>query len=230
MPSVRAIDLRKIAALMSPDEDTGAAQRFGAEAIELIRRERLVEASWSYQIVPLGAPPGDILHAGGETFHAPWLVPEAGELTALACAVCTLGPRLEQRVTEAFARRRASLALALDRLGNALLLALGRLMQDRLLADTARRGLTMAGELRAGDPGLALDAQPAVLRLAQASEIGVTLTSGQVMRPVKSTSMVLGVGIDLPPARWSRCDHCPSRPNCRVARRADVSAELASAG
>ena len=230
MPSARAIDLRKIAALMS-DEDTGArAARVQAEAMELIRRERLVEASWSYQIVPLGAPPGEVLYADGEAFHAPWLVPETGELTALACAVCTLGPRLEQRVTELFASRQASLALSLDRLGNVLLLALGRLMQDRLFADTARRGLSMAGELRAGDPGLALDAQGAVLRLAQASEIGVTLTSGQVMRPVKTTSMVLGVGIDLPPARWSRCDHCPSRPNCRVARQADARPELANTG
>jgi hypothetical protein len=143
--------------------------------------------------------------------------------------VCTLGPRLEQRASELFAGRRASLALALDRLGNDYLLALSRLVQDRMLADTARRGLTMAGELRAGDPGLALEAQGAVLRLARANAIGVTLTEGQVMRPVKSISMVLGVGIDLPAAQWSRCDTCPSRPTCRVARQAEArSAALAS--
>ena len=33
-------------------------------------------------------------------------------------------------------------------------------------AEASRRGLTMSGELRAGDPGLALEAQGAVLRLA----------------------------------------------------------------
>ena len=29
--------------------------------------------------------------------------------------------------------------------------------------------------------------------------------------------MVLGIGIDLPPARWSRCDDCPSASKCRMA-------------
>lgn len=122
-----------------------------------------------------------------------------------------------------FARRRASLALALDRIGNELLFALCRLVQDRMLADATCRGLTMAGELRAGDPGLALEAQASVLRLAHAETVGVSLTSGQFMRPVKSISMVLGVGVDLPPARWSRCDACPSRAKCHVARRADAA-------
>ncbi len=152
------------------------------------------------------------------------LLPESGKLSGIACAVCTLGPKLEQRVSELFARRRVSLALALDQLGNELLFDLCRRVQDRMLADVARRRLTMAGELHAGDPGLALDAQAAVLRLAHAHTIGVSLTCGQFMRPLKSVSMVLGVGVDLPPARWSRCDNCPSRPKCRLARQADAAA------
>ena len=56
-------------------------------------------------------------------------------------------------------------ATALDALGNELLFEVSRRAQDRLHADAVRRGLSLAGELRAGDPGLALDAQPAVLQL-----------------------------------------------------------------
>ena len=99
---------------------------------------------------------------------APRLLPESGELTALACGVCTLGPTLERASARCSREKRASLALALDELGNELLFAVSRRAQDRMLADASPRGLSMAGELDAGDPGLALDAQAAVLRLAEA--------------------------------------------------------------
>ena len=86
-----------------------------------------------------------------------------------------------------------------------------------MLMATRARGLSMAGELRPGDPGLALQTQALVLRLADAASISVSASRGHALTPHKSISMVLGVGIDLPPARWSRCDDCPSREKCRVA-------------
>ena len=87
----------------------------------------------------------------------------------------------------------------------------------------------MAGELRAGDPGLALEAQGAVLRLAWAETVGVAVHEGSLMRPLKSTSMVLGVGENLPATAWSRCDHCPSGATCGVRARARAAAEAAAA-
>ncbi len=194
--------------------------RLREEALELARTEQLLEAAYSYRIVPLDAPPAPQLRAGGEVLHAPRLLPESGTLTALGCAVCTAGPKIEARVRALFAGKRPSLALALDELGNALLFEVSRRAQDRMLADAVRQGLTFGGELRAGDPGLALDAQAAVLRLAQAEGIGVRLGSGQAMQPLKSVSMVFGIGIDLPKTHWSRCDDCASRGKCGLAGRA----------
>ena len=138
-------------------------------------------------------------------------------MTGLACGVVTLGPALERRVASLFAEKCYSLALALDDVGNQLLFAATRRAQDRMLAAARAQGLSMAGELRPGDPGLALQAQGLVLRLADAASIGVDVNRGHALTPLKSISMVLGVGVDLPPARWSRCDDCPSRAKCRVA-------------
>lgn len=152
------------------------------------------------------------------------LVPESGQLTAIAAAVCTLGPALERRTTALFAERRTSLALALDGVGNELAFVLSRLLQDRILAEARKRQLSAAGELRAGDPGLPLAAQAAVLRLAEADSIGVSVSRGQLLQPLKSMSMVLGIGIGLPPALWSRCDACPSLAKCRMSGRAAVPA------
>jgi hypothetical protein len=222
MPSLPAGPLlREIAG-----KATGSSlrQRFRDEAFALIAREELADPAMSFSIADLDAPAAETLRAGGESFFAPKLLPPSGQLTALACGVATVGPRLEERVGILFRKRSMSLALALDDVANDLLLAVSRRLQDRMLLTARTRGLTMAGELRPGDPGLALNAQAGLLRLAGASSIGVSLFGGHMLSPVKSVSMMLGAGLDLPPARWSRCDECGSRATCKI-----VAQELADA-
>src|SRR3974390_2384801 len=237
MPKVgSSVLLREIAAQSCTD--FAQRDRFRREAIALIAHEDLIDPAYSYRIVPLDEPPRDCLHVGGEVLHAMRLVPDSGELTAVAAAVCTLGVPLERRTTELFAERRPSLALALDTVGNELLFALSRRLQDRILAEARKLQLSAAGELRAGDPGLPLAAQAAVLglrgggppdvtrgarprarRLAAADTIDVTVSRSQLLSPLKSTSMILGIGIDLPPALWSRSAACPWSSKGRVAGR-----------
>ncbi len=228
MPIVRAIDVARHAR-RSPlnGRPSAARDRLREQALGLLREEQLLDASYSYRIVPLQATAGPVLHADGEQLEAPWLIPASGRLTALACCVCTLGAGLERRVTALFSQRRASLAIALDELGNELLFELSRRAQDRMLAQVTRSGLSMAGELRAGDPGLALQAQGAVLRLAEGERIGVRVGAGHLMHPLKSTSLVMGVGQDMPPATWSRCDSCRQRARCGVHQRAREAAASA---
>lgn len=219
MPSARGFNvIRAVRAARPRTSQSAVRKRLCDEALALVQSESLLTAAYSFRIVPLERPAAHSLCLDGEILEAPWLVPSSGELTAVACGVATIGPALEARVRELFAARRASLAVALDELGNELLFAVARRIQDRMLADTKKRGLMMAGELRSGDPGLALETQAAVLRLAEANTIGVTLCSGFLMRPLKSTSMVLGVGLALPHVNWSRCDYCPSLERCRVAQ------------
>jgi len=225
MPTVRSSGLlREIATIPCADEQFRQRGRFRRDAIDMVEHENLLNAAYCYRIVALDEPPSNVLRAGGEVLDAMRLVPATGQLTAVAVGICTLGPVLELRTTALFAERRISLALALDKLGNELLFALSRRVQDRIVVEARKAQLTAAGELRAGDPGLPLEAQAAVQRLAGASEIGVRVTHGQVLHPLKSMSMVLGIGIDLPPARWSRCDDCPSAPKCRMSGRTDVRA------
>jgi hypothetical protein len=219
MPSVRGVDLRRELANNPPDGLTPVRARLRNEALALIESEDLVEASYSYRIVPLDQPAAATLHVGGETLYAPKLLPESGELTALGCGVCTLGPKLEARSTSLFGERRASLSVALEYVAIEMLFALGRRLQDRMLSECYRRRLSMAGELHAGDPGLNITAQAAVLRLAEAESIGVRLFGDHLLTPMKSTTLVLGVGKDLPATSWSRCDTCPSKTKCSFGRR-----------
>jgi hypothetical protein len=219
MPRIIGVDLRRELAGNPPPGLSPVRARLRQAAIALIEAEQLVEAAYSYNIVPLDAPPAATLQAAGETVHAPLLLPASGELTALGCGACTIGPRLGERTTSLFAEKRASLAIALDEVGNEMLFALGRRLQDRMLSETMRKRLSMAGELHAGDPGLDLSAQAAVLRLAEGDKIGMGLHHGHLLTPLKSGSVLYGVGKNLPEVSWSRCDSCPSKEKCSLGRR-----------
>lgn len=220
MPSVRGVDLKRELASGSVEGLSPASARLRQRAIGLIHAEKLLEASYSYNIVPLDrSADGPCLQAGGETLEAERLLPASGELTALGCGVYTLGPRFEQRISELFRQRRAALAVVLDEIGIELLFAMGRRVQDRMLSECYRKRLSMGAELHAGDPGLELDAQAAVLRLAEGSKIGVGLHRGQLITPLKSGSVVFAVGRNLPEVAWSRCETCPSFSKCNFGRR-----------
>lgn len=220
MPHVRGVDLKRELA-NSPIEGLSPARaRLHHRAVELIQAEGLLEASYSYNIVPLERPAdGPQLRAGGENLEASRLLPESGELTALGCGVYTLGPRFEARISELFRDRQAALAVVLDDIGVELLFAMGRRIQDRMLSECYRKRLSMGAELHAGDPGLELVAQAAVLRLAECAKIGVALHRGQLITPLKSGSVVFAVGRNLPEVAWSRCDTCPSKNRCNFGRR-----------
>jgi hypothetical protein len=216
MPSIRNLDTLQLLAASTPRPPRSPAHaRLRSDVLQLAHSEGLGgSGAFSYTFAGLEGPARGLLSNEGRDALVPWALPASGRLTAVACCVCTLGPALPARIQELFRGRQPGLAVGLDELGNELLFALIRRAQDRILTDARRQGLTMAGELCAGDPGLALSAQPLVLQLADASSIGVVLTPSLLMQPEKSSSSVLGVGIDLPATDWSRCDECRSRERC----------------
>jgi hypothetical protein len=191
-----------------------------AQALAMVREQDLADARACWQVVPLSDEPSrnGWMRVGGRRVQAARLIPPSGRLTSLACAAATIGERLERRVRELFALRQASLALALDGVGNELLSVLSRRAQDRIAADARRDGQSVCGELRAGDPGLRLQAQRPVLELAGGAGLGIALTGTLMMVPAKSTTFVQGVGWQLPRQTWSRCDRCPSRARCTFAQ------------
>lgn len=227
MPNATGIDTLPLLQRTGPLRASSPARaKLRAGALELLRAEQLdAGGAWAYELVALGGEADGLLCDEGRGPRVPWADPPSGRLTHVACCVCTLGPALPARVHQLFAAKERALAVGLDELGNELLFALARQVEDRILVDARRRGLSMSGELRAGDPGLALTAQPLVLRLAGADAIGITLAPTLLMSPEKSTSAVLGIGVDLPPTDWSRCDECRSRERCQHRARERVETE-----
>src|SRR6185369_17809258 len=107
MPVARGFDILRHAHTAPLNGRPSAARtRLRSDALAMARDDALVQAAYSYRIVPLDAPAAPVLQAGGESLEAPWLLPATGQLTALACGACTLGSRFEQRVSQLFAQRR----------------------------------------------------------------------------------------------------------------------------
>jgi hypothetical protein len=133
-----------------------------------------------------------------------------------AGVVATLGPGPEEGVRALFTKRQPSLALAVDAFANQLLFRLSERALAILKREAAAQGLSLGGPLEPGGGEIGFEHQAGLLALAGAERIGVALSSGGVMTPTKSVSLLLGFGPGLKRRlRVETCGRCPSRETCR---------------
>jgi hypothetical protein len=139
----------------------------------------------------------------------------------VATIVCTIGGRLEREVAARLEDDPMS-AMALDGLGNAALF---------VLADLAVGDIDRSARLRARFAGAAMSpgaggwplhpGQSELFELVDGASIGVELTASSQLRPVKSLSMIVGLGAR--PRRAScRCGPCESAARCSHRARESV--------
>ncbi len=203
---------------LQPPRDLSLVRRRQRDmAITLIREESLLDVAHSFNTVQLhGIDDDGKLCVGGEILPALVQLPKQGELAALGCGVCTLGPRLDVRIRLLIAEKRAALALALDYLGNELLVALSRRLAELIEARVHSLGLSMGQELMIKDSGSDLSTHAAILRLAGAAEIGITLHRSNLLLPLKSTAVAFTVGHNLQQEPRHHCKQCTLRKGCTL--------------
>ena len=141
-------------------------------------------------------------------------------LGSIVIAFCTIGEPLEKKSRELANERQVLNGLILDAAGSAAV--------DRLVIETGARihelaqakGLAASSPLFPGMKGLGLDMQPLFHRLVEADRINIEISSGKVLYPLKSTSMVMGIGDRMP--RWEKkheCAICSMRESCPYRKR-----------
>ena len=219
MAVVADLDLsRALAAAMKRPRATDAALKARQESLSLIAAESLIAPKCSYRTIAVRktCEPSAELVLGDATLQTTGFAAISSQLTGVSAVACTLGPALEQRISALCAERRLSLALALDDLGNELLIYAVRLAVLKIRGEARRLGCSTGNTLTPGGRGLSLDQQAKVIDLAGGGQIGVTVTHQGMLFPVKSRSMLVSVGQGLAaqPLR-RRCDTCSSRERCR---------------
>jgi hypothetical protein len=119
---------------------------------------------------------------------APWF---QRDTVAAVLAICTAGPLLEQSITELLAEDEPHLALILDEICLQLVSGMARDIHAGVRRAAVVRGLRVGPPYRPGLGRWPLAAQQVIFSLLPAAEIGVTLDEYLLMRPVKSTSLII---------------------------------------
>jgi len=185
---------------------------------EVVRLDLLQPAlAWESHPV-LEASGSRVRLAGGAALaQAETVVEVLGAAEELVTAVGSIGPALDETTRDWTASGRELEAFVLGEIGNLAVGKLTDLIPRRVAEWAADRGLGASGALSPGGTGIDLAAQRVVVELASAQRIGVELTQTCMLTPLKSVSVLIGLGHGLP--TWTRaqaCELCASRDSCRL--------------
>jgi len=147
-----------------------------------------------------------ILLKGNKVIHGPLLPATFPEAKELVVALCTIGPGLEEQVTDYTNRNEPLRAVLLDGIGSA---AVDKMVIDvlkYLARESSSRGYEISSPINPGMHGFPLTEQWNLLKLVNSNEIGVKLTSSGLMVPRKSVSMIAGIGPEM--KRWTQAEIC----------------------
>ncbi len=152
--------------------------------------------------------------SGGRSLRGPLIHTHLAGSAEVIVAVCTVGDALSNYASARFDQDPVR-SLALDGLASAAAQSLAEAACQKFEALATAGGMRVSIPLNPGMAGWPLGpAQEQVFALLDTGRIGVRLDPGGLMQPLKSLSLVMGVGRDLAPAGCS-CDYCTMRETCR---------------
>ena len=147
--------------------------------------------------------------------HSPLFPSVLSRASKLAAVVCTIGPRLEEKVADYFARDDPLRAVILDGIGSSAVDILAQEACQFVKREAASFGFKTSSPLSPGLEGWPLSEQRQLFQLVSAEQIGVRLTPLVAMVPRKSISMAIGIGSEMP--TWTQaevCGRCNLRETC----------------
>lgn len=110
---------------------------------------------------------------------------------AAVLAVCTIGHRVEEGIADLFEQNEPHLGMILDEICLQLVSGMARALHAGVRASARARGLRVGPPYRPGLGRWAMEAQRAIFSRLPAGEIGVMLSEELIMRPLKSTSLII---------------------------------------
>lgn len=151
---------------------------------------------------------------GGASLKGEGIVHHLAPATEIAVVVCTIGPALDDR-SSAVMDDDIIRGLALYGVGSAAVEALANAVCRQIEQEAAERDLRTTIPLSPGMIGWSVEeGQPQLFRLVDAGRIGVALNPVGVMTPLKSLSMMIGLGKNVADAGVT-CDYCAMKETCR---------------
>jgi hypothetical protein len=183
-----------------------AIQKVILEMLKDIEQDSLLSPAIAYEILPVEK----IINDGRIPISS--LISGSREIAAI---VCTIGNRLEMRVKKYIDSNEPLSALIMDGIGSAAVDMLSEEACNLIASVASSRGYMAGSPISPGMQGLPITDQKHLFDLIPAGEIGVSLTDSGTMIPLKSVSMIMGLGPEM--KRWKRaavCATCHLRNTC----------------
>ncbi len=154
-----------------------------------------------------------ILLENGESLTGPLVARQLMSAQSVVILLCTVGPAVEQ-LSLRYVESDPVHSLALYGVGSAAAEALSTAACRYFGQQAAEQGLLTTVPLSPGLEGWPVErGQPEIFRIIDAGAIGVELLPSSIMRPVKSTSLVVGMGKQMDTSARI-CDFCAKRYTC----------------
>jgi hypothetical protein len=151
---------------------------------------------------------------GGAALTGSLITEHFGGADRVAVMLCTIGGGLDEAVRRV-SPDNLSLALALDAAGSAAVHALSAAACNEVEGEAAAAGLRTSLPLSPGLEGWDVGTgQREIFSIIDPALVGVTVSSGMEMRPLKSETIAVGIGADMV-IKGAICDYCDMRDTCR---------------
>jgi len=133
----------------------------------------------------------------------------------LVVGICTAGMEISRQVKEHQANGARLRAWFLDELGSWAADQVRQQLCRTIEAEAEAKGWRASASLSPGESEWSVAEQKVMFSLLDASPIGVTLNESMVMSPIKSLSLIVGIGSGpLGVEGASNCDFCTIRERC----------------
>jgi cobalamin-dependent methionine synthase I len=134
-----------------------------------------------------------IILDGGTELRIPSIQHFWEAIEAVGIGILTIGDGVERRVRELFDAREFPLAVMLDSVGSAAVECLAEWVND-FLCQIALPDLKVTNRISPGYAGWDVTEQHVLFRLCPGDRAGVTLNDHALMTPLKSISLLVGIG------------------------------------
>ncbi|GMQ94071.1 MAG: hypothetical protein BMS9Abin12_1555 [Acidimicrobiia bacterium] len=152
--------------------------------------------------------------ANGSHLTGPLITEHLGGAQDVVVMLCTIGNKLEARAL-AESETNLSYGFALDAVGSAATHSLSAAACNQVEHEASAVGLQTSLPLSPGMEGWDVDpGQREIFSIVDSEHLGVVVSPTLMMRPLKSLTVVIGIGADIA-SKGAICDYCTLRDTCR---------------
>ena len=152
-----------------------------------------------------------------EVLPATWkiLVPFQRTAARAYLVFCTIGPRLEEEVRRSSHEGEVARAFIMDTVGSVAVAKYSKYINLLISQEAAARGWESGMPIMPGTRGIDLELQRILFDIVDAKQIGLRVTKQNILVPLKSLSMIIGVGPEVTIGSAGHdCKICPKMNKC----------------